>query len=51
MKSRDVVVKRNRNQFFKYMLTVLHRGIHDFPAHYGYPQYSNKVTIVAHLLT
>ncbi|XP_017770940.1 PREDICTED: uncharacterized protein LOC108558521 [Nicrophorus vespilloides] len=43
LKSTDPSVKKNRNQFFKYMLTVLHKGIDDAPHHHhGYPQISEK---------
>ncbi|KAB0793615.1 hypothetical protein PPYR_13235 [Photinus pyralis] len=43
LKSYDPVVKKNRNHFFKYMLTVLHKGLKVDPvAHYGYPQYDER---------
>ncbi|KAF5280253.1 hypothetical protein FQA39_LY18076 [Lamprigera yunnana] len=46
LKSYDPVVKKNRNHFFKYMLTVLHRGLKEaLPAHHGYPQYDSKCQV------
>lgn len=44
LKSYDIVVKKNRNHFFKYMLTVLHKGLKEGPIpHHGYPQYDDRV--------
>lgn len=37
-------VKRNRNSFFKYLLTIINQGIEQQPEpHKGYPQYDDKV--------
>lgn len=45
LKSADPTVKKNRNQFFRYMLTVIHKSLDEKPpAHEGYPQYHDKVT-------
>ncbi|KAF5282504.1 hypothetical protein FQR65_LT14274 [Abscondita terminalis] len=44
LKSYDPVVKKNRNHFFKYMLTVLHKGAKEGPGpHLGFPQYDSKM--------
>lgn len=45
LQSNDSGVKKNRNHFFRYMLRVINKGLEDGPeAHYGYPQYDDKVS-------
>lgn len=46
LKSSDPTVKKNRNQFFRYMLTVIYKSLDERPPpHEGYPQYQDKVTV------
>ncbi|XP_018323905.1 uncharacterized protein LOC108736109 [Agrilus planipennis] len=41
--SKDPVVKKNRNHFFRYMLNVLKKGVQEGPeGHLGYPQYDDR---------
>lgn len=45
LKSTDPTVKKNRNQFFRYMLTVMYKSLDERPPEPGgYPQYRDKVT-------
>ncbi|GJQ73312.1 hypothetical protein Trydic_g13683 [Trypoxylus dichotomus] len=42
LESNDPVVKKNRNDFFKYMLVILHRSLDERPRDYGFPQYDTR---------
>ncbi|KAK9888193.1 hypothetical protein WA026_000462 [Henosepilachna vigintioctopunctata] len=47
LKSNEPAVKRNRNHFFRYLLSVMNKGtwnISETPEHYGFPQYDEKLS-------
>lgn len=47
LKSNEPAVKRNRNHFFRYLLSVMNKGtwaVTGTAEHYGFPQYDAKVS-------
>ncbi|XP_022916246.1 uncharacterized protein [Onthophagus taurus] len=42
LESDDPQVKKNRNEFFKYMLVILHRSLDEKPKFHEMPQYNAK---------
>lgn len=45
MKTKDASVKKNRNAFFKYMLTVLHQGVLDEQQEFAFSDQLVSLTV------